>query len=148
MEFLLTSETWLTENTENKFVEIEGYDFVRLDRDNTTCKSRGGGVGLYYKLRFNIIKRDELCFSLPSIEALVCKLKLKNTRDIYIICIYRPPEGDIKEFVRVLTDILLELRTKPNVELLIGGDFNINSKRKTDPKTKLYNDFLKDQLFN
>ncbi len=86
---------------------------------------------------------NNMCLSNRSIEVLTCKLKLTNTRDIFLIVVYRPPDGDVKEFCAKLEEVLLEARTKPNVEILIGGDINIDSKQKRQNKFKIYNDFLK-----
>ena len=121
LEFLFISESWLTPLTETRLIDISGYKFFRLDRDRKVCKNRGGGVGIYCKDRSNVVKIDRLCFSLPYIEVLCCKLKLVNTRDIYLLCIYRPPDGDVRDFIDKLSEILVDLRTKSNIEILIGG---------------------------
>ena len=91
LEFLLISETWVNENTLTCMLDIQGYNFFRFDRDITVCKQRGGGVGLYSRDRFNVIMMDNMCLSDPDIENMTRKLKLVNTRDIFIITVYRPP---------------------------------------------------------
>ena len=95
LEFLLISETWLNINTSTELVDISGYNFFRLDRDPEFCKQRGGGVGLYCKDKFNVIQMNNMCISCKHLEVLTCKLKLINTRDIYIMTVYRPPDSSV-----------------------------------------------------
>ena len=41
LEFLMLTETWLSDNVTTSLIDIDGYSFVRLDRDVSVCKSRG-----------------------------------------------------------------------------------------------------------
>ena len=70
LEFLLISETWLSENTPTDMVAVDGYNLFRHDRDVEVCKQRGGGVGLYCKERFNIVQMNNMCVSDRDIEIL------------------------------------------------------------------------------
>ena len=63
---------------------------------------------------------NNMCLSDRDIEIMTCKLKLVNTRDILILTVYRPPDGDVKEFCQKFESILLEARMRLNVEIIAG----------------------------
>lgn len=44
------SETWLSESISSEAVGVDGYSFVRCDRENR----RGGGVGLYISNNYSL----------------------------------------------------------------------------------------------
>ncbi len=126
---------------------MPGYIFIRLDWDPEPCKTRGGDVGLHFKNRFNVFECPNLSTSTPNTEVLVSKLKLQITRDIVILSTYRPPSGDINEFIGVREGIITEVQTKSNVEILIGGDLNINIKNRVNAKVKKYKTVFKGNLW-
>jgi len=47
------------------------------------------------------------------------------TTDIYVISIYRSPTGDFATFIQGIDEILNQLH-KPNIEIIICGDINVN----------------------
>ncbi|KAK0150331.1 hypothetical protein N1851_008576 [Merluccius polli] len=44
---LVFTETWLHEHIPNSLIELEGFSLVRADRDETSGKSRGGGICVF-----------------------------------------------------------------------------------------------------
>ncbi len=71
----------------------------------------------------------------PLIEILTLKLELLYVKDIFILGIYRPPSGDINDFISFLDNIIVNLSHKPNIEVNLIGDMNVNFKLSRDPKT-------------
>jgi hypothetical protein len=59
-----------------------------------------------------------------------------KTLKLIILCIYRPPTGNLKQFY-VLMENILNYLLKPSVTLLICGDLNINLLANTNEATKL-----------
>ena len=65
---------------------------------------------------------DELIYMKPHIESIFVENK-----NIIMGNIYRPPNSNLELFINDLTSILGILATKPdNVNVIIGGDFNID----------------------
>ena len=141
------SETWLTPSFPSNLLQIEGFSLSRLDRNwnanNQTQPKKGGGVAVY-------IKNDLLCsgetfanYNITSndIECLWLEIKMKNTRNIVIGVIYRPPNGNVQVFTERLTDIANDITTVNNIDLFILGDFNINYLEKNSAEFKLLRNF-------
>lgn len=54
-------------------------------------------------------------------------IRITSSRKIIIICIYRPPVGDLQIFFRSVSNILHFCQTKyRNHKIVLAGDFNIN----------------------
>ncbi len=71
------------------------------------------------------------------------RLFLKWVKEIYIIACYRPPGGQIEEFILALETALLNLSNHLNIEIVLLGDMNINLNKPNDPGVRKYKDFLK-----
>ena len=142
IEFLIIVESWLTDHIPDEFIQVDGYNMIRLDRNPVYGRTRGGGVVVYCKSRFNCVPCEYLNIQDYHVEMLAFRLKLTHVRDIYVMCLYRPPSGDIQTFIDLIEMKLNIIHTNRLVEILILGDINIDVKRKNNA-TKLYTDFLK-----
>ena len=76
---------------------------------------------------------------------MVLRLNLINVREIYFMIVYRPPSGDVKNFINNLEDVIPLLSRKNNIEINLGGDINLNSRKTRDRNVKLYKEFLRRQ---
>lgn len=113
------SETWLTEHTSTKAVEIEGYSFERCDRMN----QRGGGVGLYISTGFvyNVLFQESFYESLHSrFELLVVEI-VKGDSKIIVGVLYVPPSVDILCAEGILSELSLK-----HENIVLMGDLNCN----------------------
>ena len=142
-EFLFLSETWLSDDVNDDMIKIPGYQLLRQDRNEKSDKQRGGGVCVYHKNRFVVTRMDELSFCSPDVELLTIKVKLKNTRDIYYSCVYRPPSGNVERFIETMENVLGKIWNKAKVEYNMIGDININWLARGNRETKLYKEFCK-----
>ena len=128
------TETWLKNENVNLY-NLPGYNSV----NNYRMKKPGGGVTIMIRedLPFNYI--DQLTYIDHNIESIGVKLQ-KNplffTRDTIICCIYRPPQGDIKEFAKKFNQILEKVSKN---KTYIFGDFNIDLKKKSEHSEILLN---------
>ena len=105
-------------------MNLPGYDVMITSRKN----ARGGGVGLLFdsSLNLNIKTRPDLaCDDLNVMESMFVQLPQKNSKDIVIGVIYRPPNTDVNLFLAKLSGIL-ETINKENRACYLAGDFNID----------------------
>lgn len=118
---IAVTETWLNGTNEAHF-KPPGYNLLSKPR---TAKS-GGGVALYissdieYTLINDIPNPDNANF-----EYAIAELKITSSNKILIASVYRPPDGNLREF----TDnycALLEKLNKSKCKTYIAGDFNVN----------------------
>lgn len=125
---------------EEKLTTIEGYQFVRNDRqvklENGQTK-KGGGTGIYYKdkLSVNNTVFKHLNVSNPNIEMQWAVIERPHTKKILLAIVYRPPDGKAMEAVEILDQQLMNIDNVNNYEVLIMGDFNIDYKVKKNPPT-------------
>jgi len=84
--------------------------------------SPGGGVCIFTKndLIYQNIDLSKYCCE-KLLEICAIKYQLKSLK-LIILCIYRPPTGNLKQFYVLMENILNHL-LKPSVTFLICGDF-------------------------
>ena len=112
------TETWITNDCDLSFYNIENYKFLSCCRNDR----QGGGVGSYLKDNINFnrltdleINDDEVC------QSIFVEIKFDKSTTI-IGAIYRPPNGDIEKF----NDYGENTLGGSNKSIHIMGDFNIN----------------------
>lgn len=131
------SETWLNSGIPTSRVNIDGYKFIRSDRD-----TRGGGIGIYVSnyLETEIVYRN--CSFL--LEEVWIKIKLKNI-NIILGTIYRPPTSNVADFLDSFENSLSQLYTNCH-DIICGGDINIDLLNIDEPKTLSFMKTI--ELFN
>ena len=142
-ELIIAGESWLNDNISTNMIAVDGYNIFRLDRNPIWGKKRGGGLVAFAKDGLAISMVDNCCISTPDIELMSLRLDLKNVKEIYILGLYRPPDGNIELFLSELEKTIYNLTTRSNYEVNILGDFNLNVNKKRDPTVKKYLDFIK-----
>ena len=122
---LALSETWLDESSQDLF-HLEGYNFFNKNRLNM---KKGGGVGMFITDDFEVKVLNDMSVTNDIIECIfveaTCKLKHNASNQVLIGCVYRPPGGDISEFVNALSTILTSNKKVYKISILTG-DFNID----------------------
>lgn len=95
---------------------LPGFNSTFYTRD----KKRGGGIAVFLKddLLFSEVK-----FSFRSCESVSLHI-LTSVYNIYLLAFYRPPSGNVSEFLCDLRDCLQTLPN--NASLCLVGDFNID----------------------
>ena len=118
------TETWCHEGDEkNSIFQIPNYSVIHQVRSQN---KKGGGVCMYIhnSLTFKVIK--ELSESNDANEALTIEIINKDSKNIIISLVYRPPGGHIKPFQKYC-EILFDKRNVCNKPMFLVGDFlNIN----------------------
>ena len=113
-------ETWLTNKNTKRF-KIPGYNFIGCHRK---CK-QGGGVGILLAQHLEYRERPDLKLSAPDFETVV--IELKTSGDSIMLCsMYRPPNSNVKEFVKNYQRFLGKFTPKQMQRLIIGLDHNLN----------------------
>lgn len=119
-ELLVISETWNTPNNIGN-CKIDGYNSVHTHRKPPT---RGGGISIFAKCEFEMDELPQFSVCAEYIEICVAKIKISN-ETICLIGIYRPPDGNISEFLASLGNLLSDYFFR-NYVVVIAGDMNIN----------------------
>ena len=143
-DILNVCETWLHDDIENDFVSIKDYTLIRSDRTTyeNGYRKRGGGLCTYVRKSFTCEELIDLSLSNNNIELHVMKYKLPYTRPIYIFNVYRPPAGDVDDFIMALNNSIGTYRNK-KCDIFVGGDLNIDMHRKNSIDTKKLIKFFK-----
>ena len=117
------SETWFRPANKDCY-GIDGYKAEHNCRPVRT----GGGVSIYIKENIEYSPRNDLCQNNKNIESLyieIDKEQFGKDKNIVVGVIYRPPDTDIKEFNKIMSESLLSLHAERKLVYLMG-DFNIN----------------------
>ena len=118
IDLILTlSETWLSENICNSLLQIDGYHFERLDRDE-----KGGGVGCFIQKNISYIRRPDL--EDRELEIMWLEIRLHNHKPKYLGVVYRPPNSRSVFFNNL--EINLENICMLSNDIVILGDLNCN----------------------
>lgn len=115
------TETWLSENKDINLISLPNYSFVHNCRTERT----GGGVGMYINNNLKFKQRTDLDQFDKDIETLFIEVTIDKGKNAILGVIYRPPDGNIKDFITKLNKSLEKVRNE-NKSNYILGDFNIN----------------------
>ena len=140
--FIGITESWLNNSIDSLLVRIDGYNIHRADCTLVSGK-KGGGGGLlwYYDKQLNCTPLTEYSYCDRNIEMCLLRLNLTRTRAIYMVLIYRPPTGNVGDFLTKI-EVATNLRTISLCEINYTGDFNLDLLKK-DPKIKEYKTCMK-----
>ena len=148
VDFLSCSETWLTDRIPDHMISIRDMELFRWYRHNGYCngvsKYRGGGVACYVNNKLNLDCQimNDLTLTNNDIELLSLKCVYSYGKKIYVMSLYRPPDGSIENFFNILNN-LLDQYSLGNNELWLMGDFNIDFLKRQDQKTMRLFEFLR-----
>ena len=144
IDIITFSETWLTEVIPDDLMEINGYDIFRQDRkwndDDSITPKKGGGVCLYIRKEYQSKTGHiaELELSNVDIECQYIQVNFDRQKNVLIINIYRPPKGNITNFV-IYLDQLFENIDQTKFDIILLGDLNTDFCMSSDPNTKKVN---------
>jgi exonuclease III len=122
------SETHLTNDNNLGLYNIPGYTFITKNR----TVGKGGSVGMYISDRYSWIRRSELEAS--NLECIWIELIVKNSINILIGTMYRPPAGSkyLPSNFEKSVDEIFSIISMENKETILMGDMNINFMNKKD----------------
>ena len=131
---LCFTETWLNDETSD-LSSIKGYTDVHTFRNTKS----GGGVSIYISDTLNFTTLENLTNTSKHIESLfirIDKREINTTKDVIIGCVYRPPNGDFKQFIESYQEVL---DTISATDCFICGDFNIDISAKNTKSEQFLN---------
>ena len=70
------------------------------------------------------VENSRICT--PNIEAAWLRLRLTNSKDIMICCVYLPPDGDVDLGLDELHLLMEDVNLYPRHDVIFLGDFNID----------------------
>ena len=144
IDVITISETWLSKDISSNFLQLKGYQLIRLDRNPTQNDNghnpikRGGGLLTYIRKDLNM---TPVYCNADNISTQHCELQRIELssgvqKNIVIFNVYRPPSGQVETFIDCLSHAL---ESEPNIlnkEIIFLGDFNINFSAKKLVDTK------------
>lgn len=116
-KIICLTETWC-KNT-NQF-NIENYKTIHQYRNNNKI---GGGICLFVHDSLVFKERYDLCNNTSDCETLSIEI-IQDKRNININTVYRPPSGNITQFMNQIKKCLEESNKKT---VYLVGDLNLNS---------------------
>ena len=116
-DVIVFTETWFNEGTSALLPGYKGFHTYRDLR-------RGGGVSIYVREDNNCFINSEWSLINSYIELVSVTLVLNNVK-INIMALYRPPDGDVQQFLDFLDNKILS-KISPNNNSIMLGDFNID----------------------
>ena len=131
-DLVCLTETKLNVSIPNQTIEIEGYDFLRLDRS----KGKGGGLVLYHKKHLKTSFSENPLCKLTSCEYIEVEIQLSIRKKLKLILIYRPPKSNKQSFLGTLETSLHKLMDHKTSFCLVG-DINIDLNDCTASEEKL-----------
>ena len=142
LHILGISETWLNDKLPSGLFNLsDEYSLLRNDRkwnDNgNIIPKRGGGVALYVKkcLTFSDTDFNHLNTSNIDLESQWVSIHQPNSKIIFIGNLYRPPQGNVDNFIQTFENILTKVDLT-KIELYVMGDINIDMLDKKNISTK------------
>ena len=143
------SETWLTDQIPDNFINFNGYTRVRGDRNwgDPAIQGqvkKGGGVCLYLteNINWTCESYEILNRSNNNIEIQWIEIINDNCRNFIVANAYRPPDGNTGDFMEYLEDCLNFIDLS-KFDLFLMGDFNIDYLDKKSEITKKLKVILK-----
>ena len=126
LDFLGITESWLNYSIAGPEIKIPNYSAFRFDRDAGSGKRGGGGIVCYCSNRYNFEHLTDWNICTPDIGCRWSKLHLKATRPTFVGCIYRPPEGNIENFIDIIENKIIDIYDQGIADILLLGDLNID----------------------
>ena len=117
---LLLCETWLTEDTK-KLISFNNHSFIGRERNT----KKGGSVGFLLRKELIARKRDDLCIVSASFEHCIIELICRK-RNILLVSLYRPPNTPVKAFLSDYIQLIQNLNSAKNSDVIIGMDHNLD----------------------
>ena len=138
-DFLALAETNICASHKNLY-KIPGYSsYFNSKYPN---KHKGSGLGIYVNENFVSNSIKEFSITTSDIETLFLEVS-NSEKPIKFGVVYRPPNGNIKNFYLEFEKILDEISSKEdNYNTIVCGDFNINLLKNDSKKSKFENIFF------
>ena len=122
-DIVAITETWLDSKVNDSELMHPNYSVYRRDRHDILSDKIGGGVALCVNNNISSCRRHDLE---PQEEIVVCEAKPNNQSQILFNLAYKPPNGDVSQFICNVSP-LLKAATSNFKNVCLLGDFNMRN---------------------
>ena len=119
----MISESWLKDHNADRY-GLSGYNAIHKYRSARAV----GGVSIFIQNDIEYFCKDDLCYQNDTTETVFIEIDKDHVgkeKNVIIGTIYRPPNTDIAEFNRNMTEILDKMKLENKMVACIG-DYNIS----------------------
>jgi retron-type reverse transcriptase len=116
VDVLCVTETWLRPSMDSNFIQIEGYNVFRKDRER-----KGGGACIYVKNEYETRKMNSFGEG-DEVDDVWITVQVRKTKSFIVGAIYRPPKANSLSFKHLESIIQTAANLKKNIYVL--GDLN------------------------
>ena len=120
MDIALLCETWLNNKTE-QLIRLPNYKVHNTNRVDKI----GGGVCVLSSNKLRSRIRPDLNVETTLLEHCVVELKT-DTRNILLVFGYRPPNCNVRTFLKEYNNLIMSLKRNKHHEIIIGIDHNLD----------------------
>ena len=117
----LTETWWEEKHLVNKY-QLQNYTVFHQIRNNT-LKKTGGGVCIFVKKSLTTKTCEGLNINNADCESMSIEIINKKSKNIILTTVYRPPNGNVKNFTKFLKSHYNKTKDK---DFYLIGDLNIN----------------------
>nr|CAI5831225.1 unnamed protein product [Callosobruchus analis] len=118
---------------------------------NSVCRNSGehGGSAIFVKRGIKSVRHENIS-KLSRLGACECSVsEIKIGKDsIIVMSVYRPPSGNIDDFVVNMDEILSKFVNREKCKIFVAGDFNIHMHYENSHRLKLISLFNSYDLFH
>ena len=120
--FICLTETWCKNESLDKNLNftLPNYNIVHQKRSS---KRKGGGVCIFIHDSINFKIRNDLSWNTNDLENLSVEIMQEKSKNFILSVMYRPPVGDMNQFLEHLKNVFDNCFNKP---LYLLSDFNVN----------------------
>ena len=105
LSVICLSETWLQlHKIPDSNVQLQGYYSFHVTKE----KNKAGGLCIFSQETYSYKFRKDLQVNFKAFECLCVEVENKNSKNIVLNLVYRPPNGDHKELENYLKPLSLE----------------------------------------
>ena len=130
-DLLMLCETWLSETTPDRLLNISGYQIFRKDRPlRGRLPGRHGGVAIYVRESYEteVIQTPVTGIPHSNLEILWVTVRVGKCRRLLLGTVYRVPKNTVEQVTADLDDLEAQLQhmivTYPDLTIVVGGDIN------------------------
>ena len=120
VDIALLCETWLNNKTE-KLLRLPNYKI----HNTSQVDKIGGGVCVLSNSKLRSRSRPDLNVETTLFEHCIVVLKT-DTRDILLVSGYRPPNCNVRTFLKEYNTLIVSLKRNKHHEIIIGIDHNLD----------------------
>ena len=120
VDIALLCETWLNNKTE-KLISLPNYKIHNMNRVDKI----GGGVCVLSSNKLRSRIRPDLNVETTLLEHCIVELKT-DTRNILLMSGYRPPNCNVRTFLKEYSNLIMSLKRNKHHEIIIGIDYNLD----------------------